>query len=72
MLVFRQIYKLLIKQLKRVDKRAQLEAEILKKLNLFLYDFLNVNKYSFLKSFKNYNNLINFYNKFIKNRNSWK
>jgi len=41
-------------------------------LNLFLYDFLNVSKHSFLKSFKNYNNLINFYNKFIKKINSWK
>ena len=26
-------------------------------INLFLYDFLNVSKYSFLKSFKNYNSI---------------
>jgi hypothetical protein len=40
--------------------------------NLFLDDFLHVSKYSFLKSFKNYHTLINFYNKFLKNKNSWK
>jgi hypothetical protein len=40
--------------------------------NLFLDDVLDLSKYSFLKSFKNYHILINFYNKFLKNRNSWK
>ena len=64
---------------KKVDKRNRIHHQFdqpifltisICLLNLFLYDFLNVSKYSFLKSFKNHNNLINFCNKFIKNRNS--
>ena len=39
--------------------------------NLFLDDFLDVSKYSFLKSFKNYLILINFYNKFLENKNDY-